>query len=100
MGAPAFPGAEAPGYRNPNSRSNYLVDDHNRRAIENLAYRSNYLVDDHKRRAIEKLAYPSKYFVEALVAGQSGHPGRFRIFELFPLSLILSNKPRRGAYYL
>jgi len=24
-----------------------------RRAIENLAYRSNYLVDDHKRRAIE-----------------------------------------------
>jgi len=33
-GAAGFPGAEAPGYRNPNSRSNYLVDDHKRRAIE------------------------------------------------------------------
>jgi len=32
-GAARFPGAEAPGYRNPNSRSNYLVDDHKRGAI-------------------------------------------------------------------
>jgi len=52
--AAGFPGAEAPGYRNPNSRSNYLVDDHKRRAIERIEYLSTCSVDDHKRGAIMK----------------------------------------------
>jgi len=63
-GAAGFPGAEAPGYRNPNSRSTYLVDDHNRRAIERIECRSNYLVNDHKRRAIERIESRSNYLVD------------------------------------
>jgi len=62
-GWPRFPGAEAPGYRNPNS-PNYLVDDHKRRAIENPADRSNYLVDDHHGRAIENPADRSNCLVD------------------------------------